>query len=122
MREGGDPINARWSFDVAIALDPSLASAYAGRAALNLDEGNLSAALSDAASSLALEPDRADARLIRAILRSQRGEIGPAIDDARRVLKTAPEGSALRGQAEALLERMTGERSPQAIPPATPER
>jgi tetratricopeptide (TPR) repeat protein len=120
MRDKGDRTNARKHYDVAIALDPKSASAYAGRAALNLDEGNLPAALSDANSALGLQPDRADALLIRAILRGQRGENAPAIDDARRALQTAPQGSPLREGAEAFLEQMTDERSPRSIPPATP--
>lgn len=104
LREGGDLAGAEWAYDVAIRLDDKFAQAYAGRASLRLQKGNVDAGLADLETALQLKPDLADALLMRAAVYRSRGQTSAAIEDLRKALAGAPTDWPLREETQEFLD------------------
>ena len=72
------------AFSRAIAMDPSLAAAYVGRATAYVYENNTQAALQDYNQALQMQPDQPEALYNRGVLLAQTGDSQGAIRDLQR--------------------------------------
>lgn len=94
--------DAKADYDIVIQANPRDADAYWGRAWINLELGQLDAALADADRSVALGPRSAHGFAMRAKIRAARGEFERAIADrTHAVVVTA----APKDKAQAHIER-----------------
>ncbi|MBL8662004.1 MAG: tetratricopeptide repeat protein, partial [Candidatus Odyssella sp.] len=94
--------DAKADYDIVIQANPRDADAYWGRAWINLELGQLDAALADADRSVALGPRSAHGFAMRAKIRAARGEFERAIADrTQAVVVTA----APKDKAQAHIER-----------------
>jgi tetratricopeptide (TPR) repeat protein len=91
-------------YDLALAMDPGFAEAWAGRARLRLRTGHPEKAVADLEEALRLEGDDPDLLLEAASASHLAGERAKALDRLRRALEAAPPGWASRPGAQKLLE------------------
>lgn len=112
MLAQGNRAGALWGYDLAIRLDRDFPQAYAGRAAVRLEIGEIDQALADLESALQRKPDLADALLMRGSVRRARGEMLAAIEDFHKALASAPPDWALRQQTQEFLDDLTKKNLP----------
>lgn len=94
--------DAKADYDIVIQANPRDADAYWGRAWINLELGQLDAALADADRSVALGPRSAHGFAMRAKIRAARGEFERAIADRTQAVVVA---AAPKDKAQAHIER-----------------
>ncbi|HVQ90812.1 MAG TPA: tetratricopeptide repeat protein [Mycobacteriales bacterium] len=93
--EAGDPAAARAAFTAALTADPTLQAAWANRATLAFETGDIPAALDDLSRALAIEDD-ADLRINRATAYQAAGDLDSALIDLARARDLgAPEADDL---------------------------
>lgn len=86
----GDLAGALEDYDRAIALDPSIASAWADRALARSRSGDVDGALADLNHAIELDPDRASSYGSRANAKWRRGDLAGALADLDRCLALDP--------------------------------
>ena len=84
---------------MALRLDKNFADAYAARASMRLEQGNMVDAQTDLDTALRLKPDLSDGLLLRAALPGA-GEAFGVIGDLQHALDTAPPDWPLAGDAK----------------------
>lgn len=100
----GDPAAAAEAFDLAIAADPGIQAAWAGRATLAFDRGELTAALSDLDRALELG-DSAPLRFNRATVLIAAERWDDALAELNRAIELDPEDEETRAERERCLQR-----------------
>lgn len=100
----GDMETARAAFGDAIEADSTLQAAWAGRASLAFEEGDLSGALGDLDRAMELG-DSADLRANRAIVLAALGQWAAALSEIDLALTAEPDDPELHRHREELLAR-----------------
>ena len=85
--------DAMYEFQQARSLDPKFAPAYEGMAWINLEEGNLDAAMENANKALDLDGNWVLAKIIRAKVKARQEKYEDAIDEAKDAIKDIPKSS-----------------------------
>ncbi|HEY4311401.1 MAG TPA: tetratricopeptide repeat protein [Pirellulales bacterium] len=115
--EQGSTADALRSYDSAILhAEGAYPLALIERANLRIQNGNISGAESDVNDALREVPDYPFALLLRAAFRLDHGQASLAAADLQRALSKAPADWPYREKAQSLLEKATGNRTPQNGP------
>ncbi len=80
-------------FQQAISLNPRFAPAYEGMAWINLEEGNLTAAMENANKSLDLDGKWVLAKIVRSKVKAKQGKYEDAINEARDAINDVPKST-----------------------------
>ncbi len=89
-RRLSDSDGALAAYDRAIEIDPTLANAWYGRAAVHIERGEFAVALDDVNRLLELAPRLAVAWCARATIRAAQGELDGADEDLARAFEIEP--------------------------------
>jgi tetratricopeptide (TPR) repeat protein len=111
--EHGELDSALADYSRAIARNPFLAEAYAGRGRVWFRKGNLEQAIADYSAALEIGHDSAATYYNRGLARSALGDLKGAIDDYEKAISAAPRFArayAERGLARLLMGKEEGAR------------
>jgi tetratricopeptide (TPR) repeat protein len=101
----GDPAAARGAYDTALSIDPDLQAAWAGRASLRFDGGDLSGALADLQRALNIG-ESPELRANRATVLQAANRWSEALADLERALQSEPDDTDLLNSRQRCLTQL----------------